>query len=98
MAWRWPTPGSSESELEANDGLVDGQFVEIAPDELIVEHVVFPNGVGTNTPVQITTTLGAVRDGTKVTISIEDIPPVFQDNGFQVGLDNALKALADLLE
>ncbi|MBZ9648124.1 SRPBCC family protein [Sphingobium sp. 3R8] len=76
-----------------------GRFIELVPDEKIVEAVQFesadPAFAGTMT---ITTLLSAVRDGTKVTFVAEHVPPGISAADHTLGMDSSLKNLANLLE
>lgn len=80
-------------------GVVDGRFAEILPDERIVESVRFDI---TNPPLQgelsITTMLEQVKDGTKVTMAIEDNLSGISEGDFRAGMDMMLKKLANFVE
>lgn len=90
-------PGSGKSG--SNSDVVDGKFVEILPDERIVEAVPFESedsrfqGVMT-----ITTTLEPVKDGTKVTLTAHDAPPGISEADHRAGMDVTLKNLANFVE
>lgn len=88
-------PGKST----ANSDIVQVRFVELAPDDLIVETATFqsvnPAFAGTMT---ITTQLTPVSDGTKVTVAAENVPPGISEEDHLKGIDSSLKNLALLLE
>jgi len=76
-----------------------GMFDELIPDEKIVESVRFEGSDGDLLdPMIVTTTLRAVRDGTKVTISCSDVPPVLAGPDHVRRLETALRFLAMLTE
>jgi uncharacterized protein YndB with AHSA1/START domain len=79
--------------------IYDGRFVELVPEEKIVEAVTFetedPAFGGTMT---ITTRLMPVRDGTKVTFVAENVPPGISEADHKTGMESTLKNLANLLE
>lgn len=76
-----------------------GRFVELVPDEKIVEAVAFessdPCFAGEMT---ITTSLADAREGTEVTILCQDIPPGIRPADNELGCQMSLRNLAALLE
>ena len=76
-----------------------GRFLELVPDERIVERVEFesddPAFAGAMT---ITTTLAAVPGGTKVTILCENVPSGIRASDHQTGMTSTLKNLAAFAE
>lgn len=76
-----------------------GRFVELVPDERIVQVVEFES----DDPVfagemQITVTLADVDGGTEVTYRCEDIPSGIRPADNEAGCRSSLRQLADLLE
>lgn len=76
-----------------------GRFVELVPDERIVEVVEFesddPEFAG---EMKITVTLGDVDDGTEVTFRCTDIPSGIRPEDNEIGSRSSLQKLAALLE
>ena len=76
-----------------------GRFLELVPDERIVELVEFesddPAFAGAMTVI---TTLAAVPGGTEVTIECEDVPDGIRPDDHQAGLTSTLKNLAAFTE
>ncbi len=76
-----------------------GRFVELVPETRIVEEVDFdaiePAFSGT---MRITTQLTPVMDGTKVTLSAENVPIGISAEDHRRGMESSLKNLAMLLE
>jgi uncharacterized protein YndB with AHSA1/START domain len=79
--------------------VVQGRFLELVPDERIVELVEFesddPAFAGA---MRITTTLAAVAGGTKVTIRCDDVPAGIRPGDHQAGLASTLENLARFTE
>ncbi len=79
--------------------VVEGRFLELIPDERIVERVEFESGdpafAGAMT---ITTTLAEVAGGTEVTILCEDVPSGIKPADHQRGLASTLRNLAAFAE
>jgi uncharacterized protein YndB with AHSA1/START domain len=77
----------------------EGTFVELVPNERIVERVEFqsddPAFTGTMT---ITTTLVAITDGTEVSIVCENVPEGISAEDHQVGMGSTLANLAAFVE
>jgi uncharacterized protein YndB with AHSA1/START domain len=76
-----------------------GRFLELVPNERIVELVEFesddPAFAGAMT---ITTTLAAVADGTEVTILCENVPSGIRPSDHQIGMTSTLQNLASFTE
>lgn len=83
----------------ANSDVVQARFVEIEPDERIVEAIDFesndPDFAGTMT---FTSTMRPVTGGTKVTFLAENVPAGVTEEDHRKGMESALKNLANLLE
>jgi uncharacterized protein YndB with AHSA1/START domain len=77
----------------------EGDFVELVPDEKIVERVRFESDdPAFAEPMTIVTTLRAVRDGTKVTVECTDVPPAISVYDHLEGMSSSLRNLAFLTE
>lgn len=99
MAFIYDDTEAAEGKSGADADIFEGRFVELVPEEKIVESVTFesddPAFGGTMT---ITTRLMPVRDGTKVTFVAENVPPGISEADHKAGMDSTLKNLANLLE
>jgi uncharacterized protein YndB with AHSA1/START domain len=86
-------------KTSATEDVVEVRFVEIAPDDRVVEEVRFvtddPAFAGLMT---ITTTFEPVRDGTKVSVAAADVPPGISAADHKTGMDSSLRKLARLTE
>ena len=86
---------SVRGKTSANADAFEGQFVELAPGERIVEHVEFqsddPAFAGVMT---ITTALVAVTDGTRVDIVCDNVPEGISAADHQEGMASTLANLA----
>ena len=76
-----------------------GRFLELVPDQRIVELIEFefddPAFAGAMT---VTTTLTAVSGGTEVTILCENVPPGIRPSDHQTGMASTLRNLAAFTE
>lgn len=99
MAFIYDDAEDGEGKSSADADIFEGRFVELIPEEKIVEAVTFesedPAFGGTMT---ITTRLTPVRDGTKVTFVAENVPPGISEADHKIGMESTLKNLANLLE
>lgn len=79
--------------------VVRGRFLQLVPDERVVELVEFesddPAFDGTMT---ITTTLAPVSGGTRVTVLCENVPPGIKHSDHEAGMTSTLANLADFTE
>jgi uncharacterized protein YndB with AHSA1/START domain len=89
------SPGGKTSE--ATDTF-QGRFVELVPDEKIVEVIEFesqdPRFAGEMT---MTTSLTDTGEGTEITVLCEDIPAGIRPEDNEVGTQQALQKLATLI-
>ena len=92
-------PATANPKSSADSDVIEARFVELVPDEMIVEAVRFegddPRFTGAMT---ITTTLVAVNGGTKVTFVADHVPAGISAADHKTGMESALKNLANLLE
>ena len=99
MELTYRDPASARPKSTPRSDIVDARFVELVPEETIVEAVKFesndPSFAGTMT---ITTTLAVVNGGTKVTFAAENVPSGISAEDHKTGMEAALKNLANLLE
>jgi uncharacterized protein YndB with AHSA1/START domain len=90
------SPGGKTSE---DTDTFHGRFVELVPDEKIVEAIAFesadPRFAGEMT---ITTSLADTDDGTEITILCQDIPAGIRPEDNELGCRLSLRNLAALLE
>lgn len=79
--------------------VVEARFIELIPNEKIVEAVEFksdnPAFAGTMTMTAVFT---AVVNGTKVTLTAENVPTGISEVDHRAGMDSSLKNLANLVE
>nr|WP_089221421.1 SRPBCC domain-containing protein [Sphingomonas laterariae] len=79
--------------------IVRARFIEILPDERLVEAVQFESGLPEFAGIMtVTTTLASVIDGTKVTVLAEDVPHGILEADQIQAMGSSLKRLADFLE
>ncbi len=99
MALIYPDDGTARGKSSAREDVVDGCFIDILPDERLVEEVCFdsddPRFQG---PMTITTTLVPVRDGTRVTITATNVPAGISEADHRIGMGSTLKNLANFVE
>ncbi|MGN7931817.1 SRPBCC domain-containing protein [Sphingopyxis sp. 22461] len=93
-----PSAGGTESK-SGDDTNIDVEFVEILAEERIIERVRFdtadPRLQGTMT---LTTLLEPVKDGTKVTLTADDVPQGFSEADHEEGMALTLRNLANFVE
>lgn len=90
---------AGEERGEGNAGVIRGRFVELVPDERIVEEIEFeeaPAELGG--AMRMTTTLTPVTGGTKVTFVCEDVPAGITAEDHQRDMAAILKNLAVFIE
>ena len=97
LVYRHPANGDPKST--GTSDIVEASFVELFPDEKIVETAQFesddPRFTGTMT---LTTTMKPVAGGTKVTFVAENVPSGISEADHVMGMESTLKSLANLLE
>lgn len=99
MMLTYPQAGDDQERSHANATIIHGQFAEILPDAHIVEVVRFEaddphyNGV-----MKLTTMLEPLKDGTKVTLIAEDVPPGAGELDHRAHMDATLRSLANFVE
>lgn len=86
---------ATAGKTSGNADVFEGRFVELVPDERVVEEVVFesddPAFAGTMT---ITTTLVPLKGGTEVTITCSNVPTGIKEEDHQQGIRSTLENLA----
>jgi len=99
MAFIYEDSAAGAGKTTADADIFEGRFVELLPEEKIVEAVRFqsddPAFAGTMT---ITTTLTPVCDGTKVTFTAEDVPAGISEADHRADMESTLRNLANFLE
>lgn len=99
MAFIYDDAAAAPGKTTDDADIFEGRFVELIPNEKIVEAVEFesadPALAGTMT---VTTLLTPVRDGTKVTFVAENVPRGISEADHKAGMDSSLRNLANLLE
>jgi uncharacterized protein YndB with AHSA1/START domain len=100
MAFVYADPANAgRGTSSANEDMVEGHFVELLPDERIVEDVRFvsddPAVAGT---MRVTTVITPTSGGTKVSFICENVPPGITAEDHQAGMASTLKNLAAFIE
>ncbi|MES2451981.1 MAG: SRPBCC domain-containing protein [Pseudomonadota bacterium] len=91
--------GASRGKSTADSDIVRVRFVDLIPDDLIVEAAEFESDDPANKGVMtITTRLTPVLDGTKVVVTAENVPPTITAEDHRLGMESSLRNLALLLE
>jgi uncharacterized protein YndB with AHSA1/START domain len=90
------SPGGKTSQ---DTDTFQGRFVELVPDEKIVEAIEFESrDSGFAGEMKMTTRLADTKDGTEVTILCEGLPPGIRPEDNETGTRQSLHKLAALLE
>jgi len=93
-----PEPGVI-GKTTADEDLFTGRFAELVPYERIVEEVDFQSDdPGFAGAMRVTTTLAEVKDGTRVTISAENVPTGIGVEEHREGIASTLRNLAAFIE
>lgn len=99
MVLIYPDDGEARGKSSAREDVIDGRFIDVFPDERLVEEVRFDSGdprfQGTMT---ITTLLAPVRDGTRVTITATNVPAGISEGDHRAGMESTLRNLANFVE
>jgi uncharacterized protein YndB with AHSA1/START domain len=99
MVLSYDDGGGGGGKTTANEDVVEGRFVQLVSDRLIVEAVEFqsddPAFAGVMT---ITTRLEPVVGGTRVTIRCDDVPEGISAADHEAGLNSTLGNLAAFTE
>jgi uncharacterized protein YndB with AHSA1/START domain len=86
-------------KTEANADVFEGEFVELAPNERIVELIRFQSDdPAFARPMRMTTSLEPFDGGTRVTIVAEDVPEPITAEDHAAGMASALANLATYVE
>jgi uncharacterized protein YndB with AHSA1/START domain len=90
-------PGRGKTTEHAD--IFRGEFVELVPDERIVERVTFESAdPAFAEPMTVTTVLTPVADGTEVAIVCTDVPSAISAEDHQKGIASTLENLAAFTE
>lgn len=99
MAFIYPEEQRIRGKSTNDADIFEGRFVELVPDEKIVEAVIFqtdnPDYAGT---MIITTTLKPIADSTKVTIVATNVPAGISEANHRAGMASSFKNLASFIE
>lgn len=99
MAFIYPESEHGRGKTSADADVFEGRFVELVPDEKIVEVVSFESGdPAFQGEMTVTTTLTPVRDGTKVSFTAANVPPGISEADDRAGMESTLKNLAMFIE
>jgi uncharacterized protein YndB with AHSA1/START domain len=98
MSLTYNDPEARGGKTSKGTDTFQGRFIELIPDEKIVEVIEFesqdPRFVG---EMKMTTSLTDADEGTEITVLCEDIPPGVRPEDNEVGTEQALQKLATLL-
>ncbi|EMT50279.1 activator of Hsp90 ATPase 1 family protein [Brevibacillus borstelensis AK1] len=90
---------STRGKTSEHADVVNGKFLELTPDERIVQAVIFQSDDPQFSGKMIMTwTLAAVPEGTAVTIQCENVPEGIRKEDHDVGLRSSLENLAEYIE
>ncbi|WCK56806.1 SRPBCC family protein [Aneurinibacillus sp. Ricciae_BoGa-3] len=93
------TSHSTQGKTSEHTDVVKGKFLELTPEERIVQIVEFQSDDPAFAGEMIMTwTLAAVPEGTTVTIVCENVPEGIRKEDHDVGLRSSLENLADYIE
>jgi uncharacterized protein YndB with AHSA1/START domain len=99
MSLTYTDPRDAPGKTSADTDSFQGRFVELVPDEKVVEVVVFespdPKFAGEMT---IITTLADAKDGTEVAVLHENLPAGVRSEDNELGCAMSLRKLAKLVE
>ena len=99
MVLTYSEAGQGRGKSTEDTDIVEGRFLELIPNEKIVEAVEFesadPAFAGT---MMVTAVLTAVANGTKVTLTADNVPPGISEAEHRAGMDSTLKSLANFIE
>ncbi|HEX4554597.1 MAG TPA: SRPBCC family protein [Xanthobacteraceae bacterium] len=100
MSLTYQNPAHSPGGKTSRDtDTFQGRFVELVPDEKIVEVVTFEShDPGFAGDMKITTLLADASEGTRITILCEDIPTGVRPEDNEKGCQQSLRKLAALVE
>jgi uncharacterized protein YndB with AHSA1/START domain len=91
--------GAGQGKSTANSDIVRVRFAELVPDERIVEAAEFESDDPAYAGIMmITTRISPVTDGSKVTVTAEDVPAGISEHDHRRGMESSLRNLALLLE
>lgn len=91
--------GEAHGKTAPGKDVCDVRFLELAPDDQIIEEVRFvSDDPGFAAPMTLTTRFEPVRDGTKVTITARGVPDAISPDDHQTGMASSLRNLARLTE
>ncbi len=93
------TGNEAKRKSDGDDDTIDGEFVEILAEERIVERIRFGTAdVRFRGTITLTTLLEPIKDGTKVTMTADDVPQGISERDNQEGMASTLRNLANFVE
>ncbi|HEY8950855.1 MAG TPA: SRPBCC family protein [Rhizomicrobium sp.] len=97
MSLTYRDPAPSAGKTTADTDTFNGRFLELIPNEKIVEAINFEtDDPGSRGEMTLTTSLRDVQDGTEVTMLFENIPSGVRPEDNDEGTRQSLKKLAAL--
>lgn len=99
MSLTYADPKGTPGKTTADTDTFEGRFVELVPDEKVVEAVVFEaDDTNFGGEMTVTTSLADVEGGTLITILHENLPAGVGAEDNDLGTTMALRKLAALVE
>ncbi|HWU72387.1 MAG TPA: SRPBCC domain-containing protein [Sphingomonas sp.] len=93
------TDSAGHGKSTTDSDIVRVRFIDLVPDDLIVEAAEFESDNPANAGVmRITTRLTPVSESTKVVVTAEDVPASISAVDHRQGMESSLRNLALLLE
>lgn len=91
--------GTGRRKSSANTDVVDGEFLELVPGELVRQRFTFRSDDPAFAGAMIMTwTLGAAAGGTRVTVTAQDVPEGIDPGDHEAGMASSLANLAGYVE
>lgn len=99
MSLTYADPTGATGKTTADTDTFEGRFVELVPDEKVVEAIVFEaEDARFAGEMTVTTSLADTRDGTLVTLLHENLPAGVRAEDNELGTLMSLNKLAQLME
>jgi uncharacterized protein YndB with AHSA1/START domain len=99
MSLTYADPADAPGKTTEDTDTFEGTFIELVPDEKVVELIRFESpDPGFAGEMRMTTSLADADQATEVTVLCEDIPPGIRPEDNELGCRLALANLARLLE
>jgi uncharacterized protein YndB with AHSA1/START domain len=98
MILTYADPPADGGKTDVGEDVVEGRFVEMEPDDRVVQTVEFDSGdPAFGGPMTMTWTVARVDGGTRVEMRAEDVPFGISARDHAEGMNSSLHNLADYL-